>query len=92
MSCQRQLPSVCFTPDGHGLFYSRMDAKRSLLYEHKWGERISHDTLLFGKEFRGEELGPSDLILAYVTDDAHYLVRRSTGACRPGAWTLFFAI
>jgi len=44
------------------------------LYEHKWGERISHDALLFGNEFRGEELGPSDLILAYVTDDAHYLV------------------
>ena len=66
--------SVCFTPDGHGLYYSRMDAKRSLLYEHKWGERISHDALLFGNEFRGEELGPSDLILAYVTDDAHYLV------------------
>jgi prolyl oligopeptidase len=76
---QDELPSanylsVCFTPDGHGLYYARMDAKRSLLYEHKWGERISHDTMLFGNEFRGEELGPSDLIAGYVTDDAHYLV------------------
>ncbi|MGA3131631.1 MAG: prolyl oligopeptidase family serine peptidase [Terracidiphilus sp.] len=66
--------SVCFTPDGHGLFYARMDAKGSLLYEHTFGERVSHDPLLFGKEFRGEVLGPSDLLLAYVTDDAHYLV------------------
>ncbi len=76
---QDELPSanyltVCFTPDGDGLYYSRMDAKRSLLFEHRWGERVSHDSLLFGNEFRGEELGPSDLILAYVTDDAHYLV------------------
>ena len=36
---QDELPSanylsVCFTPDGHGLYYSRMDAKGSLLYEH----------------------------------------------------------
>ena len=38
------------------------------------GRAGSHDSLLFGNEFRGEELGPSDLILAYVTDDAHYLV------------------
>ena len=27
--------------------------------------RISHDALLFGNEFRGEELGLIDLILAY---------------------------
>jgi len=66
--------SVCFTGDGRGLFYSPLGAKGSLLYEHKWGERVSHDTLLLGNEFRGEELGPSDLFTAYVTDDAHYLV------------------
>jgi prolyl oligopeptidase len=66
--------SVCFTPDGHGLYYTRMDAKGTLLYEHTWGERVSHDALLFGNEFRGEELGPSDLLTAYVTDDGHYLV------------------
>ncbi len=66
--------SVCFTPDGGGIYYARMDAKGSLLYQHKWGDRISRDKLLFGREFRGEELGPSDLVMAYVTDDAHYLV------------------
>ena len=66
--------SVCFTPDGHGLYYARMDAKGSLVYEHTFGERVAHDRLLFGREFRGEELGPSDLLQAYVTDDAHYLV------------------
>jgi prolyl oligopeptidase len=66
--------SVCFTPDGRGLFYARMDAKGSLLYEHSFGERVAHDQLLFGHEFRGEELGPSDTIAGYVTDDGRYLV------------------
>ncbi len=66
--------TVCFTPDGRGLYYANLNAKGSLLYEHRFGERVSHDVLLFGREFRGEELGPSDLIQAYVSDDAHYLV------------------
>jgi len=66
--------SVCFAAGGRGIYYARMDAKGTLLYEHKWGERVSHDTLLFGHEFRGEQLGPSDIVTANVTDDAHYLV------------------
>ena len=76
---QDELPSanyqsVGFTADGSGLYYARMDAKGTLLYEHRWGERVSRDTLLFGHEFRGEALGPSDLLSAYVTADGHYLV------------------
>ena len=76
---QDELPSanyqsVGFTADGSGLYYARMDARGTLLYEHRWGERVSHDTLLFGHEFRGESLGPSDLLSAYVTADGHYLV------------------
>ena len=66
--------SVAFTPDGKGLYYSRMDQKGSLVYEHELGTRVSHDTLIFGKEFRGEELGPSDLMEAYLSDDYRYLV------------------
>ena len=66
--------SACFAPDGSGLYYARMDAKGSQLYQHKWGQRVTRDTLLFGNEFRGEALGPSDLVQAAVTDDAHYLV------------------
>jgi prolyl oligopeptidase len=66
--------SVAFTPNGKGIYYSRMDQKGSLVYEHELGARISHDTLVFGKEFRGEELGPNDLMEASLSDDYRYLV------------------
>lgn len=66
--------SICFTPDGKGVYYTRTDEKGTLLYEHRFGERNSRDTLLFGREFRGEELGPNDLMFAWVTDDGKYLV------------------
>ena len=66
--------SVAFTPDGKGLYYSRMDRKGTLVYKHELGTRASHDTLVFGREFRGEALGPSDLMMAAVSDDYRYLV------------------
>jgi len=66
--------SVVFTPDGKGLYDSRMDSKGTLVYEHELGTRASHDTLVFGKEFRGEPLGPSDFIGVAVSDDYRYLV------------------
>jgi len=66
--------SVAFTPDGKGLYYARMDQKGTLVYEHELGARVSHDTLVFGKEFRGEVLGPSDLMEAGLSDDYRYLV------------------
>jgi prolyl oligopeptidase len=66
--------SVNFTPDGSGLFYTRTDRLHALLFQHVLGTRPSHDTLLFGNEFRGEELGPIDMIQSNVTDDGRYLV------------------
>ena len=66
--------SVMFTPDGKGLYYARMDKTGPLLYAHTLGTLAAHDKLLFGREFRGEELGPSDLITANLTDDYRYLV------------------
>jgi prolyl oligopeptidase len=65
---------VNFTPDGSGLFYTRTDRLHALLFQHVLGTRPSHDTLLFGNEFRGEELGPIDMIQSNVTDDGRYLV------------------
>ncbi len=65
--------SVAFTPDGSGFYYSRMDRKGTLVYEHALGTRAAHDTLIFGREFRGEALGPSAVIQATVTDDYRYL-------------------
>ena len=66
--------SVNFTPDAREIFYSVTSEKGSLLCEHVFGTRNSQDKLLFGNEFRGEKLGPLDLIDASVTDDYRYLV------------------
>ena len=66
--------SVDFAPDLSGVYYSRFTHKGSLVYFHKFGTRLSSDTLLFGREFRGEQLGEMDLVSARVTDDGHYLV------------------
>jgi prolyl oligopeptidase len=66
--------SVNFTPDGSGLIYSRTNEKGSLVFEHVLGTRNSQDKLIFGNEFRGEKLGPLDLIQAGLTDDYRYLV------------------
>lgn len=66
--------SVNFTPDGKGFFYTRQNRAGTLLYEHVLGARPTRDTLLFGREFRGELLGPADLFYAEVTDDKRYLV------------------
>ncbi len=66
--------SVNFTPDGKGLYFSRQNREGTLLYEHAFGTRISRDTLIFGHEFRGEELGPIDLFSASITEDWRYLV------------------
>jgi prolyl oligopeptidase len=66
--------SVNFTPDGKDLIYSRTNAKGSLVFEHVLGTRNSQDKLIFGNEFRGEPLGPLDLIEAALSDDYRYLV------------------
>ena len=66
--------TVSFTPDGMGLFYTCATGKGSLVYEHVLGTRVSQDKLLFGNEFRGEALGPVDVIESSVSDDYRYLV------------------
>jgi prolyl oligopeptidase len=65
---------ISFAPDGAGFYYSRNDKQGTLLYQHVLGTRISRDTLLFGREFRGELLTGDDLFSAVVTDDGRYLV------------------
>ncbi len=66
--------SVTFSPDGASLFYARNDKKGTLLYQHVLGTRNSRDVLIFGREFRGEELGANDLFNAAITDDGRYMV------------------
>ena len=66
--------SVAFAPDGASIYYARNNRQGTLLYQHLLGTRTSSDTLLFGREFRGELLGGNDLFSGVVTDDGHYMV------------------
>jgi len=66
--------SVDLAPDLSGVYYSRFSHQGSLVYFHKFGTRNSSDTLIFGREFRGEPLAEMDLIGASVTEDGHYLI------------------
>jgi prolyl oligopeptidase len=65
---------VNFAPDGASFYFSRNNKDGTLLYQHVLGTRNSRDTLIFGREFRGEELGGNDLFSGVVTDDGRYLV------------------
>ena len=66
--------SVSFAPDGASFYYTRTNTQGSLLYLHVLGTRIVRDELIFGREFRGEPIGPIDLLQATITDDDRYLV------------------
>jgi len=65
---------VEFAPDGKSFYYARNEKQGTLLYQHRLGTRNSGDTLIFGREFRGELLGGNDLFSGSVTDDGRYLV------------------
>ncbi len=65
---------VVFAPDGKSLYYARNDRKGTLLYQHILGTRNARDTLVFGREFRGEPLEGNDLFSGKITDDGRYLV------------------
>ncbi len=66
--------SVSFAPDGKGLYYTRTTSQGSLVFLHTFGTfNEQPDKLIFGYKFRGETLGPNDIILSSVTDDGRYL-------------------
>jgi prolyl oligopeptidase len=76
---QDELPSaryssLGFALDGASFYYTRIDKAGTLLYRHLLGALPSKDTLVFGREFYGEELGPGDPFTARVTGDGRYLV------------------
>ena len=74
-----ELPSARYTsiecaPDGKSFYYARNDKNGTLLLQHVLGTRPSKDTLIFGREFRGEPLGPSDLFGPRISDDGRYMI------------------
>lgn len=66
--------SVAFAPDGKGFYYARRSRQGTMLYLHRLSTRPGQDTAIFGREFRGEELGPDDSFTAQVSADGRYLV------------------
>ena len=79
MTLEDELPTaryfgLSFAPGNRSFYYARSDSKGTLVYLHQLGTRVSRDPLIFGHEFRGEALGPDDLITAQVSDDGRYLV------------------
>ena len=76
---------INFAPDGASFYYARNNKQGTLLYQHVLGTRNSRDTLIFGREFRGEELAGADLFSGVVTDDGRYLVIEIVAVCPPNA-------
>ena len=67
--------SLNFAPDGKGIYYTRTTQTGSLVYLHVIGTFSQQpDTLVFGHTFRGQDLGPNDIIESSVTDDGRFLV------------------
>jgi prolyl oligopeptidase len=66
--------SVALSPDKAGLYYARFSHEGTIVYYHRFGAAVADDTMIFGKEYRGETLGELALIAAEVTDDGHWLI------------------
>ena len=64
---------VSLAPDGKGLYYARFSHEGTTVRYHAFGTTDAQDTMLFGKQYRGEALGEMALIGAYISDDNHWL-------------------
>jgi prolyl oligopeptidase len=65
---------VSLAPDGKGLYYARFSHEGTTVHYHAFGTPVAEDPMLFGKEYRGEQLGEMALIGVNVTDDGHWLL------------------
>ncbi len=70
---------IQLSPDKQGLYYARFDPTGTLVFYHKLGSSkndsaAANDTLIFGKSFEGETLGPMELIGAEITENERYLI------------------
>ncbi len=65
---------VALAPDSKGLYYARFSHDGTTVNYHAFGTPLEQDTLLFGKQYRGEALGEMALIGANISDDDHWLI------------------
>ena len=65
---------VALAPDGKGLYYARFSHEGTTVNYHAFGTPLDQDTLLIGKQYRGEALGEMALIGASLSDDNHWLM------------------
>ena len=65
---------VALAPDSQGLYYARFSHQGTTVQYHAFGTPPEQDTMLFGKQYRGEALGEMALIGARLSDDNHWLM------------------
>jgi prolyl oligopeptidase len=66
--------SVILGPGDKGIYYSVFTHQGTNVYFHRFGTAVESDSKIFGGEYHGEKLGEIDLVDAWVSDNAHYLV------------------
>jgi prolyl oligopeptidase len=66
--------SVILGPGDKGIYYSVFTHQGTNVYFHRFGTAVESDSKIFGGEYRGEKLGEIDLVDAWMSDNAHYLV------------------
>lgn len=63
------------TADGKTLFYAKtMQDGTGVVFQHTMGTPADKDTKIFGGSYRGEALGPLDLVSCRVSENGHWLI------------------
>ena len=70
----RAISALSLPPMARASITPGITRKERSLFQHVLGTRPSRDMLIFGREFRGEPLGPIDLFGPSITDDGKYLL------------------
>jgi prolyl oligopeptidase len=66
--------SVALSPDDKGLYYSLFNPAGTNVFFHTLGQSPQSDRKIFGGEYRGQKLGPLDLIDFSLSDSGRYLI------------------
>jgi prolyl oligopeptidase len=66
---------VQLSPDGKGVYYSKFfPHEGTSVFYHAFGTPVASDTVVLGREYRGEKLGEIDNVGIGITDDGRYLI------------------